>query len=62
MRFEKGHKRAKGGKRPGAGRPAKDDLRRVYITLNPLQKRLLYEITQEVRPQQAIQKFLNMNL
>jgi len=62
MRFEKGHKLAKGGKRPGAGRPPKNDLRRVYITLNPLQKRLLYEITQEVRPQQAIQKFLNMNL
>ena len=62
MRFEKGHKRAKGGKRPGSGRPPKNDLRRVYITLNPLQKRLLYEITQEVRPQQAIQKFLNMNL
>ncbi len=62
MRFEKGHKRSKGGKRPGSGRPPKNDLRRVYITLNPLQKRLLYEITQEVRPQQAIQKFLNMNL
>ena len=62
MRFEKGHKLAKGGKRPGSGRPAKDDLRRVYITLNPLQKRLLYEITQEVRPQQAIQKYLDMHL
>jgi len=62
MRFEKGHKRAKGGKRPGSGRPPKDDIRRVYISLNPLQKRLLYEITKEIRPQQAIQKFLNMNL
>ena len=37
--FEKGHKYAKGGKRPGSGRPPKSDIRRVYITLNPLQKR-----------------------
>ena len=62
MPFEKGHKYAKGGKRKGAGRPAKDDNRRMYITLNPLQRRILFELTQERVWQRAVQKFLNMNL
>jgi hypothetical protein len=60
--FQKGHKFAKGGKRPGAGRPANSDERRMYITLNPLQRRLLKEITGEQRWQQAVQKYLDMNL
>ena len=62
MPFEKGHKYAKGGKRKGAGRPAKDDERRMYITLNPLQRRLLFELTQERVWQRAVQKYLDMNL
>jgi len=62
MPFEKGHKYAKGGKRKGAGRPAKDDNRRMYITLNPLQRRILFELTQERVWQKAVQAFLNMNL
>ena len=62
MPFEKGHKYAKGGKRKGAGRPAKDDERRMYITLNPLQRRILFDLTQERVWQRAVQKFLNMNL
>jgi len=62
MPFEKGHKYAKGGKRKGAGRPAKDDNRRMYITLNPLQRRILFELTQERVWQRAVQKFLNTNL
>jgi len=52
----------KGGKRPGAGRKPKDDPRRIYITINPLQKRNLYELTGEVRLQQAVQAYINMNL
>jgi len=62
MPFEKGHKYAKGGKRKGAGRPAKDDNRRMYITLNPLQRRILFELTQERVWQKAVQAFLNTNL
>ena len=62
MPFEKGHKYAKGGKRKGAGRPAKDDNRRMYITLNPLQRRILFELTQERVWQKAVQAFLDMNL
>jgi len=62
MPFEKGHKYAKGGKRKGAGRPAKDDNRRMYITLNPLQRRILFELTQERVWQKAVQKYLDTNL
>lgn len=62
MPFEKGHKYAKGGKRKGAGRPAKDDNRRMYITLNPLQRRILFDLTQERVWQRAVQAFLDMNL
>jgi len=62
MPFEKGHKYAKGGKRKGAGRPALSDERRMYITLNPLQRRILFELTQERVWQKAVQAFLDMNL
>jgi len=62
MPFQKGHKYAKGGKRPGAGRPSKSDERRMYITLNPLQRRILFELTQERVWQRAVQAFLDMNL
>ena len=62
MPFEIGNKYGKGGKRPGSGRPPKNDVRRVYIKLNPLQIRILYEVTGEKKPQQAIQKYLDMHL
>jgi len=62
MPFQKGHKYAKGGKRPGAGRPSKSDERRMYITLNPLQRRILHELTGEYVWQKAVQKYLDMNL
>ena len=62
MPFEKGHKYAKGGKRKGAGRPALSDERRMYIRLNPLQRRTLHELTGEYKWQNMVQKYLDMNL
>ena len=52
----------RGGKRKGAGRPFKDDEKRMYIRLNALQKRILLDLTGEKVWQRAVQAYLDMNL
>ena len=41
MQVDSDKKDGRGGRRKGAGRPFKDDEKRMYIRLNALQKRIL---------------------
>jgi len=62
MQVDSDKKDGRGGRRKGAGRPFKDDEKRMYIRLNALQKRILLDLTGEKVWQRAVQSYLDMNL